>query len=29
MDFPGIGTIKLDAPGLPRNDREMLEVATE
>jgi hypothetical protein len=29
MDFPGIGTIDLDAPELPSNDREMLEVATE
>jgi hypothetical protein len=28
-DFPGIRTIDLDAPKLPSNDREMLEVATE
>jgi hypothetical protein len=29
VDFPGIGTIDLDAPELPSNDREMLEVAIE
>jgi hypothetical protein len=29
VDFPSIGTINLNAPELPRNDREMLEVATE
>jgi hypothetical protein len=29
VDFPSIGTINLDAPELPSNDREMLEVATE
>jgi hypothetical protein len=29
VDFPGIGTIDLDTPELPRNIREMLEVATE
>jgi hypothetical protein len=29
VDFPGIGTIDLDAPKLPSNDWEMLEVATE
>jgi hypothetical protein len=29
VDFPGIGAIDLDAPELPSNDREMLEVATE
>jgi hypothetical protein len=29
VDFPSIRTITLDAPELPRNDREMLEVATE
>jgi hypothetical protein len=29
MDFPDIRTIDLNAPELPRNDREMLEVATE
>jgi hypothetical protein len=29
VDFPGIRTIDLDAPKLPSNDREMLEVATE
>jgi hypothetical protein len=29
VDFPGIGTIDLDAAELPSNDREMLEVATE
>jgi hypothetical protein len=29
VDFPGIGTIDLDAPELPINDWEMLEVATE
>jgi hypothetical protein len=26
VDFPGIGTIDLDAPELPSNDREMLEL---
>jgi hypothetical protein len=29
VDFPGIGTIDLDAPELPNNDQEMLDVATE
>jgi hypothetical protein len=29
VDFPSIGTIDLDAPELPSNYREMLEVATE
>jgi hypothetical protein len=29
VDFPGIGTVDLDALELPSNDREMLEVATE
>jgi hypothetical protein len=29
VDFPGIGTIDLDATELPSNDREILEVATE
>jgi hypothetical protein len=29
VDFPDIGTNDLNAPELPRNDREMLEVATE
>jgi hypothetical protein len=29
VDFPEIGTIDLDTPELPSNDREMLEVATE
>jgi hypothetical protein len=29
VDFPGIGTIDLDTPELPTNEREMLEVATE
>jgi hypothetical protein len=29
VDFPGIGTIDLDAAELPSNDREMLEVAME
>jgi hypothetical protein len=29
VDFPGIRTIDLNAPELPSNDREMLEVATE
>jgi hypothetical protein len=29
VDFPGIGTINLDAPELRSNSREMLEVATE
>jgi hypothetical protein len=29
VDFPGIGTIDLDTPELPSNDREMLEVATD
>jgi hypothetical protein len=29
VDFPGIGTVDLDTPELPTNDREMLEVATE
>jgi hypothetical protein len=29
VDFPSIGTIDLDAPELPSNDREMLEVVTE
>jgi hypothetical protein len=29
VDFPSIGTVDLDAPKLPSNDREMLEVATE
>jgi hypothetical protein len=29
VDFPGIGTIDLDALELPGNDQEMLEVATE
>jgi hypothetical protein len=29
VDFPGIGIVDLDAPELPSNDREMLEVATE
>jgi hypothetical protein len=29
VDFPGIGIAGLDAPELPSNDREMLEVATE
>jgi hypothetical protein len=29
VDFPGIGTINLDAPELPGNDRELLEAATE
>jgi hypothetical protein len=29
VDFPGIGTINLDALELPSNDREMLEVAKE
>jgi hypothetical protein len=29
VDFPGIGTVDLDAPKLPSNNREMLEVATE
>jgi hypothetical protein len=28
-DFPGIGTIDLDAPELPSNDQEMLEVVTK
>jgi hypothetical protein len=29
VDFPSIGTIDLDAPELPGNDRELLEVAPE
>jgi hypothetical protein len=29
VDFPGIGTIDLDAPEFPSNVREMLEVAME
>jgi hypothetical protein len=29
VDFPGIGTIDLDAPELPGNDRELLEVVME
>jgi hypothetical protein len=29
IDYPGIGIVNLDAPELPSNDREMLEVATE
>jgi hypothetical protein len=29
VDFLGIGTVGLDAPELPSNDREMLEVVTE
>jgi hypothetical protein len=29
VDFPGVGTIDLDTPELPGNDRKMLEVATE
>jgi hypothetical protein len=29
VDFPGIGTIDLDAPELPGNDQGMLEVVTE
>jgi hypothetical protein len=29
VDFPGIGTIDLDTPELPGNDRELLEAATE
>jgi hypothetical protein len=29
IDFPSIETIDLDAPELPSNDQEMLEVATE
>jgi hypothetical protein len=29
VDFPGIGIVDLDAPELPSNDREMLEVVTE
>jgi hypothetical protein len=29
IDFPGVGIVDLDAPELPSNDREMLEVATE
>jgi hypothetical protein len=29
VDFPGIGTIDLNAPELLSNSREMLEVATE
>jgi hypothetical protein len=29
VDFPGIGTVDLDTPELPSNDREVLEVATE
>jgi hypothetical protein len=29
VDFPGIGTVDLDAPEHPNNDQEMLEVATE
>jgi hypothetical protein len=29
VDFPGIGTINLDAPELPDNNRELLEAATE
>jgi hypothetical protein len=28
-DFPSIGTVDLDAPKLPSNNREMLEVTTE
>jgi hypothetical protein len=29
IDFPSIGIVDVDAPKLPSNDREMLEVATE
>jgi hypothetical protein len=29
VDFLGSGTIDLDAPELPSNDQEMLEVAME
>jgi hypothetical protein len=29
VDFPGIEIVDLDAPELPSNDREMLEVATK
>jgi hypothetical protein len=29
VGFPGIGVVDLDAPGLPGNDQEMLEMATE
>jgi hypothetical protein len=29
VDFPGIGTINLDTPELPGNDRELLEAVTE
>jgi hypothetical protein len=29
VNFPGIGTIDLDAPEHPGNDKELLEVATE
>jgi hypothetical protein len=29
LDFPGIGVVDLDAPELPSNDREMLEMAME
>jgi hypothetical protein len=29
VDFPSIGVVDLEAPELPSNDREMLEVATE
>jgi hypothetical protein len=29
VDFPGIGTIDLDAPELPGNDRELLEAVME
>jgi hypothetical protein len=29
VDFPSIGTIELDAPELPSNDREVLEAVTE
>jgi hypothetical protein len=29
VDFPGIRVVDLDAPELPSNDQEMLEVATE
>jgi hypothetical protein len=28
-DFPSIGTIDLDAPELPSNDQEMLDVAAK
>jgi hypothetical protein len=29
VDFPGIGTIDLDAPELPSNNQEILEVAAD